>query len=356
MSEESKVMCKRQRSFDVIRRYRSGAAWRAPVARFLAGSVVCLLSVGSRADSVEGLALRIEPSSVTMPASQSVVLFDVVDEAEQNGEALSLVWEVKDPTLGRIITSRGLTAVYRRTASRGENILVVRDQRGHSGKVVILQKDTTGAVHRSAAAVAEPDAGRQRSVPDESRSDAVVRVPAPGDSKEAAPQERAVQYTLLIGDEISLDVFREPDLSGTYRVEQGGVIRHELFGTIELAGLTVLQAETLITQVLSQRYLVNPRVTVRVVSSQASEVLVMGEVKSPGARQIPFEGSTTLLEVIAAAGGFTDLASVNRVQVIRQEDGRQRRIRVRVARIMSGADPDFEILPNDVIMVPQTFF
>ena len=343
--------------------------------------------------------LSITPSPIVLHGPQQGVVLSISAE-NLAAEAFPLKWTVADESLGRIVTSSGLTAVYRRTAAPGDNIVIVQDLLGNTGELLIQQGGGSedqlatlasdkpvpvDSVKLTIAMVSEPEPEPELELELEAdpepeleldadevvqpEVDAEMELADEADAPVAADTEepvapvlpdvspmRPVQYTLLVGDEISLQVFREPDLSGKYRIEPGGVIRHELFGSIEIAGLTVLQAEAHITQVLSQRYLVNPRVTVRVVSSQASEVLVMGEVRSPGARQIPFEGTTTLLEVIAAAGGFTDLASVNRVQVIRQEDGRQRRIRVRVARIMSGAEPDFEIRPNDVIMVPQTFF
>ena len=163
-------------------------------------------------------------------------------------------------------------------------------------------------------------------------------------------------YILCPGDQISIDVFREPDLSGTFRLESSGAIRHPLFGVVEISGYTAAEAEARITDLLSKRYLVNPRVLIRVVSSQSSQIVILGEVKTPGVHAIPFDKPMTLLQAVAQAGGFTDLASINRVLITRSVDGRQKKMRVRVSRIIDGKEPDTRLEPNDVITVPQTLF
>ncbi len=163
-------------------------------------------------------------------------------------------------------------------------------------------------------------------------------------------------YILRAGDQVSIDVFREPDLSGTFRLEASGAIRHPLFGVVEISGYTAAEAEARITDLLSKRYLVNPRVMIRVVSSQSSQVVILGEVKMPGVHAIPFDKPMTLLQAIGQAGGFTDLASINRVLITRSVEGRQKKMRVQVSRIIDGKEPDTRLEPNDVITVPQTLF
>ncbi len=178
----------------------------------------------------------------------------------------------------------------------------------------------------------------------------------PAGALRAGSPGHASTYQLSVGDEVSVQVFREPDLSGSFSVESGGVIRHPLLGPLPLAGRTVREAEAYVHDLLAERFLVNPRVTLRVISSQAAQIVVLGEVKKPGVHGIPFDEPLTLLQIIGTVGGFTDLASINRVRIIREEEGRQHEMRVRVSRILSGQDPDVPVKPNDVILVPQSFF
>lgn len=170
------------------------------------------------------------------------------------------------------------------------------------------------------------------------------------------PAAAAVDYRLEAGDELNLQVYREPQLSGIFCIDASGQIRHPLCGSLQVRGLTLEEVEAQLTELLGERYLVNPKVVVSIQSAQGSHVVILGEVKNPGVHPIPFGESMTLLQAIAEAGGFTDLASVNRVTLVRSVDGEERSIRVKVSRMISGQEPDLPLLPNDVIMVPQVIF
>ncbi len=189
-------------------------------------------------------------------------------------------------------------------------------------------------------------------------ADALPDDPAelPEPAEKAAVEAIPEGYVLSAGDQVSLDVFREPDLSGTFLLESSGVIRHPLFGSVEIAGLSLADAEARITKLLAERYLVNPRVMIRVASSQSHRIVMLGEVRKPGVLPMPFDKPMTLLQAVAEAGGFTDLASVNRVKIVRSANGGQQEMRVRVSRIIDGRDPDILLEPNDIITVPQSFF
>ncbi len=177
--------------------------------------------------------------------------------------------------------------------------------------------------------------------------------PASGPAEEAGIQPA---YRLHAGDQIELKVYREQELSGIFQIDAAGLVRHPLCGSFPAAGLTIAEAEAGFTGLLREKYLVNPRVLISVVSAQGSQVVILGEISKPGVHPVPVGGSMTLLQAIAEAGGFTDLASVDRVTVTRSEDGKERSIRVRVSRMIAGQEPDLELKPNDVIMVPQIRF
>ena len=163
-------------------------------------------------------------------------------------------------------------------------------------------------------------------------------------------------YRLRPGDEVELRVYREPQLSGKFQIDASGLIRHPLCGSFQAAELTVEEAERLITELLGEKYLVNPKVMLSIVFAQGSHIVILGEVMTPGVHPVSFGQSITLLQAIAETGGFTDLASVNRVTVTRSVDGKEQSIRVRVSRLISGEEPDIQLKPNDVIMVPQVVF
>lgn len=163
-------------------------------------------------------------------------------------------------------------------------------------------------------------------------------------------------YRLQSGDQLDLQIYREPQLSGIFRVDEHGFIRHPLCGPVEFSGLTLKEAEMRFEKVLGDKYLVNPNVILSIESAQSSHVVLLGEVANPGVHPVPFGESITLLQAIAEAGGFTDLASVDRVTVTRTIDGKETSVRARVSRMISGKEPDMKLQSNDVIMVPQVIF
>ena len=84
---------------------------------------------------------------------------------------------------------------------------------------------------------------------------------------------------------------------------------------------------------------------------------ILGEVKKPGAYQL--DQAATVLEGVALAGGFTDKAAPNRTRVIRNhKDGRQESIVIDLNDVMKRGrkEKDVPLTPNDVIVVPESYF
>jgi polysaccharide export outer membrane protein len=85
-------------------------------------------------------------------------------------------------------------------------------------------------------------------------------------------------------------------------------------------------------------------------------VICLGEVKNPGALQFQSDERVTLLAVIAKAGGLSDRASKNILIRRRKPDGRDTEQRVDYKKILAGKQSDPEILPDDVVVVKESFF
>lgn len=173
--------------------------------------------------------------------------------------------------------------------------------------------------------------------------------------------EPIVQPTLqsarpVIGpsDVLEIRVFGEPDLSGEYRVESSGNVRLPLIGDVQLDGLTPDQAQALIERGYNAKYLKNAQVTVLVKESNSRKVVVLGEVGKPGS--YPYEERMTVIDAIARAGGTAKLADVNRTLITRTAEGRKVTIEVRVGDIRSGKAPDVEVLPGDIVFIPELMF
>lgn len=84
---------------------------------------------------------------------------------------------------------------------------------------------------------------------------------------------------------------------------------------------------------------------------------IIGQVKAPGVFAIP-DKEITLVEAISMAGGFTPISARNRTRIIRVEGGVEKIIQVKVDAITEAGMKikDVVIQPNDVIVVPESFF
>lgn len=176
-----------------------------------------------------------------------------------------------------------------------------------------------------------------------------------------APPARApsaVEYRIRPSDLLDIHVYQEPDLCVKVRVGADGRISYPLLGSVAVAGLTAGEVQQKLTELLGRDYLVHPRVSVSVETSSTQKVLIIGQVKNPGSYEIPPNETLTVLQLIARAGGFTDIAAGSKVTVIRGEGKQQKKITVNVNAIISTGDKskDIPLEPGDVVSVPETFF
>ena len=93
-----------------------------------------------------------------------------------------------------------------------------------------------------------------------------------------------------------------------------------------------------------------PGDTVNIPAKKPMVVSVLGEVMSPGELKFSTE-RTSLLKVIAAAGGFTTYARQNKITVKREVDGVPKSFKINAKAISEGRIDDFEIQHNDLVIV-----
>lgn len=162
-------------------------------------------------------------------------------------------------------------------------------------------------------------------------------------------------YVLKPSDVISIEVYQEEDLDKTLRVEGDGSIGLALIGKVKVGGMTVAEAQSLITDLYNRDYLVNPQVSVLVTSFSPKVVHVLGSVNSPGVVDIPPDRDLTLTEAIAAVQGVSRLGNPKSIRVKRvDEDGRARQMEVNFNRIVTDPDvKDLVLKEGDTVWVPE---
>ena len=156
---------------------------------------------------------------------------------------------------------------------------------------------------------------------------------------------------ILVAETQRFYVSGEIKTPGRYLYEKGLTIHK----AISMAGGVTEKAETRemrVTRAIGGRaetIAVNPNAPVLpedfIIVERLQKVYVNGEVKKPG--DYPYEKNITLHKVITMAGGFTDKASESRTKVLRVIDGHEQSIRLKLEDV---------VLPEDIIVVPRSFF
>lgn len=199
--------------------------------------------------------------------------------------------------------------------------------------------------------------------------------PVPGIREGVAPDEDT--YVLGPGDEISLDVFDIPEFANTYTILVDGSVVFPWIGRLRLQGLTLDQATALITQqYVSRGFLVDPLITVNLLTPRTLSISVVGEVKRPGAYSISPEGSSsapiqgdgggdggdtatnqwpTVSRAIQAAGGITQLADLRNIQIRRAlPDGSEQLLDVDLWELIRTGQltQDITLRDRDTLVIP----
>jgi len=161
-------------------------------------------------------------------------------------------------------------------------------------------------------------------------------------------------YILSANDQVAVEVFGEDDLRTNGRLNGEGNLSVPLLGSIHLAGLTLPQAASRLTDLYGRDYLVNPKVNVMLIGYAKRRFTMLGQINRPGSYEMP-DGSPEgidLLEAIAMAGGYTRIAAPEKVSIKR---GREL-MRVDAKRQARGGHSAFTVLPGDTVTVGESIF
>ena len=167
----------------------------------------------------------------------------------------------------------------------------------------------------------------------------------------ALPMQGSVQvegnemdgYRLGPGDEIKITVSGEPTLSGSKVVDGQGAINMEYIGAVAVRNLTLREVQTAIENKYRDGYLNEPRVMTEMVKGRPFYIL--GEVNKPA--EYPFTSGLTVMNAIAAAGGWTYRANQRNVMITSASDGVEREVQL---------TPTTPVRPGDRIRVRERLF
>jgi polysaccharide export outer membrane protein len=158
------------------------------------------------------------------------------------------------------------------------------------------------------------------------------------------------EFRLGPEDVIEVFVWKQPELTTTVVIRPDGRISLPLTNELEASGKTAVQLQKEITERL-QEYITKPIVNVIVKQVNSLKISVLGEVRKPDVYRI--KNQVTVLDAIAMAGGFTDLARPNRVIVLRNTRyGPPQRIKINIKELVADeSKAPFYLHPFDTVYV-----
>lgn len=166
-----------------------------------------------------------------------------------------------------------------------------------------------------------------------------------------APSVAALEddYKIAPLDKLHIVVFQVPDLTGDFDVDLSGNVALPLVGSVKVVDMTTQQLDQRLTQILGERYLQHPDVSVAVKESSTRVVTVEGAVTQAGV--FPVAGRLTLLQTVAMARGTTEDANPHRVAVFRNIGGQRMAAAFDLTSIRRGQAEDPRIYSGDIVVV-----
>jgi polysaccharide export outer membrane protein len=159
------------------------------------------------------------------------------------------------------------------------------------------------------------------------------------------------EYMVGEADVLHVNVWKEPEVSQTVVVRTDGNISLPLINEVKVSGMTPLQIQNAIAERL-KGFLNNPQVTVTVAEIRSKRAFITGEVVRPGGYSL--NAQTSVLQLIAQAGGFTPFAKRDSIVVLRTENGKPLRLKFKYKQVVQGknTEQNIPLHPGDTVVVP----
>ena len=182
----------------------------------------------------------------------------------------------------------------------------------------------------------------------------VVCVPGQSFGKEKSGGAGTVgvpEYTIGLGDQLRVLVWKEPDLTIDVSVRVDGQVSLPLLGDVPAAGKTIMglaaDIERRYGEVLSE-----PAVSVILLQSKSWRYYIIGKIAKPGEYAIDYP--VTVLQAIARSGGFLEWAKQEEIEIVRRTGNEEKIIPFDYTAFSSGKNMEQNIViqPGDTIIVP----
>lgn len=154
---------------------------------------------------------------------------------------------------------------------------------------------------------------------------------------------------IAANDILQISIYQVKDLDRDVQVDASGKISLPLIGPVVAVGKTVQSLQQEITAKYQKSYLQAPQVSVFMRESYGQRATVEGEASRTGI--YPVTGRSTLLEIIAQAGGLKDIADPAKIYIFRNFETTRLVANFSITDIRSGKMNDPRIYGGDLIVI-----
>ena len=167
----------------------------------------------------------------------------------------------------------------------------------------------------------------------------------------AANADPLDEYRIGPEDTLLVSVWKNDAISKTVPVRPDGMVSLPLVQEVRAAGLTPLELRELLAKKLAE-FIPNPEVSVIVTEVRSFKVSVIGEVAKPARYEL--KSRTTVLDVLALAGGLNEFAARTRIVILRTDGKVMKRIPFNYNKVIApgGERDNLYLQPGDVVVVP----
>ena len=176
----------------------------------------------------------------------------------------------------------------------------------------------------------------------------------------ASAEQPGEEYIIGPMDQLSVFVWRNPELSTRVQVRPDGRITTPLISDMPAAGKTPAMLADDLKIALGQ-YIQNPIVSVIVENfsgTNSQQVRIVGASGHPAS--IPYRANMTILDAMISVGGLNQYAAGNRARLVRynRQTGQQQQYRLRLNDLLRDGNTraNVRLEPGDVIIIPETMF
>ena len=186
------------------------------------------------------------------------------------------------------------------------------------------------------------------------RAQTATAQPRTSSAPPATPQGEAPPPDYVIGadDVLSIVFWRDKDMSADVVVRPDGRISLPLLNDVDVAGLTTDQVRERVTEAARPLLQEEPNATVVVKQINSRKVYITGQVERPGT--FPLLRPTTILQLIALAGGLKEFAKTGDISVVRVDGPQQAFFSFNYDDVKNRKNLAQNILlkPGDTVIVP----